>query len=225
MKVKLNKKNIRALCIAVASFCLIGFLLHNAKVISVNNNGDDLPSSNKERLNSINLIDYATVEDPNKRGTNNVADVAANVVKDVKPNAKSGDINKAAVQSNENGNEEIDIKAEYQKLLSYGPIVLFSKTACPFSLRLKNLLFNNYSFEPGFVTVELDEYPHGPQMQEYLGVITGRRTVPNLIINGVSRGGFDDINALYTEKALFNNLQEWCGDSVKVTTRETPSNV
>jgi len=33
-------------------------------------------------------------------------------------------------------------------------------------------------------------------LQAYLGEITGRRTVPNVIVNGVSIGGGDEMRAL-----------------------------
>lgn len=222
MKIKLNKKNVRVVCVALAGLVLVGFLLHNAKVISdgrngalVQNGGKDLPSVGKPKLDAANLINYENVEDKNNNNKNNNINSNAlekNVAKDVTPKGK-GKVN-----------EPVNIEDEFRKILGYAPIVVFSKTYCPFSIKLKKLLSEHYSFEPGFVVVELDEYPYGPQMQDYLGEKTQRRTVPNLLINGVSHGGFDDINALHNSKKLFNSLKEWCGDSVKVTSIEKPSN-
>ena len=44
--------------------------------------------------------------------------------------------------------------------------------------------------------MELDIHPNGQALQSYLGEVTGRRTVPNVIVNGVSIGGGDDMRAL-----------------------------
>ena len=44
--------------------------------------------------------------------------------------------------------------------------------------------------------VELDKHPHGGELQGYLGQMTGRKTVPNVMVNGVSIGGGDDMRAL-----------------------------
>jgi len=44
--------------------------------------------------------------------------------------------------------------------------------------------------------VELDKHPHGPQLQAYVGTVTRRRTVPNIIVNSESIGGADEIRSL-----------------------------
>ena len=48
--------------------------------------------------------------------------------------------------------------------------------------------------------VELDEHPLGQLLQTALGKTTGRKTVPNILINGKSIGGGDDVAALDDEK-------------------------
>jgi glutaredoxin len=58
-----------------------------------------------------------------------------------------------------------------------------------------SLYFNNDS-SPAPYVVELDQHPNGPALQAHLGEVTGRRTVPNVIVNGVSIGGGDDMRAL-----------------------------
>ena len=44
--------------------------------------------------------------------------------------------------------------------------------------------------------MELDERPHGTELQAHLGVVTGRRTVPNILVNGKSIGGGDEMRTL-----------------------------
>jgi glutaredoxin len=41
----------------------------------------------------------------------------------------------------------------------------------------------------------LNIHPHGHELQNYLGQVTGRRTVPNVIANGVSIGGGDEMRS------------------------------
>lgn len=57
----------------------------------------------------------------------------------------------------------------------------------------------NYSDEfsvPAPYVVELDKHPHGVELQDYLGKVTGRRTVPNILVNGESVGGGDEMRKL-----------------------------
>jgi glutaredoxin len=44
--------------------------------------------------------------------------------------------------------------------------------------------------------VELDQHPNGLELQTHLGEVTGRRTVPNVFVNGESIGGGDEIRML-----------------------------
>jgi glutaredoxin len=44
--------------------------------------------------------------------------------------------------------------------------------------------------------VELDKHPHGPLLQAHVRSVTGRSTVPNVIVNGQSIGGGDEMRSL-----------------------------
>ena len=57
-----------------------------------------------------------------------------------------------------------------------------------------------YKIVPAPYVVELDEHPLGPLLQTALGKMTGRKTVPNVLINGKSIGGGDDVAALDDDK-------------------------
>lgn len=59
--------------------------------------------------------------------------------------------------------------------------------------------------------VELDQHPQGLQLQALLADKTGRRTVPNVLINGVSIGGGDDVAALDESKTLIDKINEFGG--------------
>lgn len=49
---------------------------------------------------------------------------------------------------------------------------------------------------PAPYVVELDNHHHGTELQAHLGEITGRRTVPNILVNGKSIGGGDELRNL-----------------------------
>ena len=56
--------------------------------------------------------------------------------------------------------------------------------------------------------VELDQHPLGKRIQDRLAVMTGRKTVPNVMVYGISIGGGDDIAALDAEKKLGEKIME-----------------
>ncbi|KAL4740843.1 thioredoxin-like protein [Aspergillus similis] len=103
--------------------------------------------------------------------------------------------------------EQQKVKAELNEILKRSPIVIFSKTYCPFSKKAKTILLEKYSIVPAPFVVELDQHPLGPQLQSLLGENTGRRTVPNVLVNGRSIGGGDDIVALDEHDELASRLK------------------
>lgn len=70
-------------------------------------------------------------------------------------------------------------------------IVLYSTTVCPFCIRAKMLLNKkNVTFEE----INLDKNPE--RRDEMVKLAGGRRTVPQIFINGQHIGGCDDLHAL-----------------------------
>lgn len=62
----------------------------------------------------------------------------------------------------------------------------------PYCRGAKQLL-NRYCVGQQIHIVELDHLPDGEQIKDALKEISGRSTFPNLFVNGVSLGGFDDM--------------------------------
>ncbi|GMM34109.1 glutathione-disulfide reductase [Saccharomycopsis crataegensis] len=120
--------------------------------------------------------------------------------------------------------EQFNPEKEFMEILSFSPVVIFSKTYCPYSQRLKSLLKNDYELTPEPIIVELDKHKHGAELQTYIGQQSGRRTVPNLYVKGVSRGGSDDIRELHDKGELLDLLTTWGNKSLKVTKHSVPSN-
>lgn len=90
-------------------------------------------------------------------------------------------------------------------------VIIFSKSYCPHSARAKHILLEKYILDPPPHVVELDQHPLGLNLQSRLEQLTGRRTVPNVLVNAVSIGGGDDVAALDEEKKLVSKIKDLAG--------------
>ncbi|KAG6594793.1 Glutaredoxin-C3 [Cucurbita argyrosperma subsp. argyrosperma] len=79
-----------------------------------------------------------------------------------------------------------------QNVIFSNRIAMFSKSYCPYCMGAKRI-FSELHEKP-FV-VELDLRDDGPQIQSVLLDLTGRRTVPQIFVNGKHIGGADDLKA------------------------------
>ncbi|KAL5564850.1 hypothetical protein UlMin_028014 [Ulmus minor] len=86
-----------------------------------------------------------------------------------------------------------------KKTISSHKIVIFSKSYCPYCRRAK-AVFKELKQVP--YVIELDERDDGRDIQDALGEIVGRRTVPQVFINGKHIGGSDDTVEAYESGEL-----------------------
>jgi len=117
--------------------------------------------------------------------------------------------------------EEHEVEVELNSILKKSPIIIFSKSYCPHSRRAKSILLDKYIIEPKPYVVELDLHPLGLSLQARLAELTGRRTVPNTLINGVSIGGGDDVAELDERGTLVGKVRDLGGRRM-VDVRERP---
>ncbi|RYO82807.1 hypothetical protein DL766_000522 [Monosporascus sp. MC13-8B] len=104
-----------------------------------------------------------------------------------------------------------ELETTLDKIFKKSPVVIFSKTFCPYSKRAKGILLEKYSIDPAPYVVELDEHPLGAKIQARLGDLTGRKTVPNVMINQKSIGGGDEIAELDGRKTLIDKFKSMSG--------------
>ncbi|KAK5108599.1 hypothetical protein LTR62_008175 [Meristemomyces frigidus] len=131
--------------------------------------------------------------------------------------AKVGNVEPKPSTSQEPGDEsEEDHKVEtlLNDILKKGPIIIFSKTFCPYSKKAKHILLDLYTISPPPFVVELDREELGPGLQGALAKMTGRRTVPNVLVNGKSIGGGDDVAGLHRDGKLAETLRSMGGKRV-----------
>ncbi|KAI0111730.1 glutaredoxin [Daldinia grandis] len=122
-------------------------------------------------------------------------------------------------EESEESEEDREVEATLNNLLKKSPVVIFSKTFCPYSKRAKGVLLEKYSIDPAPYVVELDEHPLGKQLQAKLGIKTGRKTVPNIMINGKSVGGSDEIAELDSRKTLIDKFKSMGGKQLSMKER------
>lgn len=75
-------------------------------------------------------------------------------------------------------------------------------------------MLDKYTIVPAPFVVELDEHSLGAELQTALEKTTGRRTVPNVLINGKSIGGGDDVAALDSGVELVNKVKSMGGKRI-----------
>ncbi|KAK9474813.1 thioredoxin-like protein [Dipodascopsis tothii] len=109
-----------------------------------------------------------------------------------------------------------DAYEDIRQTLMSSPVVIFSKSYCPYSKAAKSLLLTKYVMSHPPLVRELDQEPHGREIQDALEHISGRRTVPNVFAGGVSIGGSDDIAALDKSGELAPLFRKRVGGRFKI---------
>ena len=79
-------------------------------------------------------------------------------------------------------------EASVNQMIADNPVMVFSKSYCPFCDKTKQLLTNN---GVTFKAFELDEQKNGAALQAALKKLSGQNTVPNVYINKQHIGGND----------------------------------
>lgn len=121
---------------------------------------------------------------------------------------------KSKPKEEEEDEETINIRLVLADILSRGPVTIFSKSYCPHSKKAKNILMDAHTISPAPVVVELNEHVQGAGLQQMLKKITGRATVPNVLINGKSIGGGDETEYLWKNGELPARIKQLAGKRV-----------
>ncbi|XVF60256.1 hypothetical protein PTKIN_Ptkin08bG0030400 [Pterospermum kingtungense] len=95
--------------------------------------------------------------------------------------------------------------AKAKEIVSANPVVVFSKSYCPYCVSVKQLF---QDVGASFKAIELDNESDGSEIQAALADWTGQRTVPNVFIGGKHIGGCDDTSEKHHEGKLVPLLTE-----------------
>ncbi|XP_035517853.1 thioredoxin reductase 3 isoform X1 [Morone saxatilis] len=92
-----------------------------------------------------------------------------------------------------------ELKSRIQQLIDSNQVLVFSKSYCPFCVKVKDL-FKELKVECN--VVELDLIEDGTNYQEMLLEMTGQKTVPNVFINKTHLGGCDKTMQAHKDGSL-----------------------
>ena len=185
-------------------------------------------AAEKSRIQGLKEEDQSKDKDLNPKPDVSTKD-AANA-SPVPGSAKKWDMGdeSAKATKDERTEEEKDVEAELNSILKRSPsklrgtrlkvkltfvVIIFSKTYCPYSKKAK-AIFEKYSITPSPFIVELNEHKMGAKLQDKLEKVTGRRTVPNVLISGHSIGGGDDVGALHEKGELIDKIKSLGGKRI-----------
>jgi glutaredoxin len=104
------------------------------------------------------------------------------------------------------GNDDLDWNKRVKELNERYPLVVFSKSYCPYSKRAKTLLAA-YDLSPPPKIIEVDLRDDATQVKTVLTRLTHHSTFPNVVIRGKSVGGSDQLQALHADKSLRHMLE------------------
>jgi glutaredoxin len=105
------------------------------------------------------------------------------------------------------GGDKPDWKSHMRRLKEEYPLIVFSKSYCPFSKKTKKLL-ESYNLSPPPKIIEVDLRDDWDFMKLILTRLTDHSTYPNIILNGQGLGGNDDLHTLRAQgklKKMFEN--------------------
>lgn len=94
------------------------------------------------------------------------------------------------------------------ELINSTPVVVFSKSFCPYSRKAKQALSTYRLPEPFYKIVELDTMEECIKIQDFLAELTGARSVPRVFVGGKFVGGGDDTVAAHKDGRLHQLLME-----------------
>ncbi|CAM5125885.1 unnamed protein product [Eretmochelys imbricata] len=104
------------------------------------------------------------------------------------------------------------LRLRVRTLISSHRVVVFSKSYCPYCIKVKELF---HSMGVDFYALELDLTDDGPNIQQVLVEVTSQRAVPNVFVNGTHIGGYDKTFQASQSGSLQNVLGN-CIDDAEV---------
>ncbi|OZC08115.1 Glutaredoxin [Onchocerca flexuosa] len=101
-----------------------------------------------------------------------------------------------------------DSHALVTQMINSAPVVVFSKTYCPYCKKAKQALSTFRMSSDLYKIIELNEREDCDKIQDILLQITGARSVPRVFIGGKCIGGCDDTMAAQRDGRLDQFLKE-----------------
>ncbi|KFM23777.1 Glutaredoxin-C6 [Auxenochlorella protothecoides] len=98
-----------------------------------------------------------------------------------------------------------DLVATLKEKNKKNPVVVYSKTYCPYCAEVKSLF---QKLKVDAKVIELDSLADGNDVQQALFEVVGKKTVPQVFVGGQHIGGCDDTMAANDSGKLKEMLKE-----------------
>uniref|UniRef100_A0A2K6VXG3 Glutaredoxin domain-containing protein n=1 Tax=Onchocerca volvulus TaxID=6282 RepID=A0A2K6VXG3_ONCVO len=121
---------------------------------------------------------------------------------------KKQDIMEKASSGTSEVSTDTDAYAFVTQLVNSAPVVVFSKTYCPYCKKAKQALSTFRMSNDLYKIIELNEREDCDKIQDALLQITGARSVPRVFIGGKCIGGCDDTMSAQRDGRLDKLLKE-----------------
>ena len=95
-----------------------------------------------------------------------------------------------------------EVKEKIDTLLQEKKIVVISKSYCPFCKKAKQVLAKYKIAKEHIAILEIENDSSCEEIQKYMQVLTGGRSVPRVFIGGKCIGGGDETMALHNKGKL-----------------------
>ncbi|KAJ7063442.1 thioredoxin-like protein [Mycena amicta] len=105
------------------------------------------------------------------------------------------------------GKRNVDWDERKREIDQRFPLVVFSKTYCPYSKRAKTLL-ESYRLSPPPKVIEVDLRDDAEHLKQLLTRLTHHATFPNINLLGTSLGGSDQLQGLHHDGRLRRMLED-----------------
>merc|ERR1712156_1046207 len=99
------------------------------------------------------------------------------------------------------------VREEIDKQIAEFPVYVVEKRSCPFCKTAKSIL-HSYDIPDDLIKIrDISADPNQSEIQDYMSILTGGRTVPRVFIAGKCIGGGNETSALHKSKQLAQMLR------------------
>ncbi|CEF65105.1 Glutaredoxin-1 [Strongyloides ratti] len=102
----------------------------------------------------------------------------------------------------------VEVKKWIDESIEGNKIFVISKSYCPYCVKAKKAL-ESFNIKDGSMKwMDIENHPEMNAIQDYMGVLTGSRSVPKVFIGGKYLGGGDDTVAAKNSGTLEKMLRD-----------------
>uniref|UniRef100_A0A0N5BUL1 Glutaredoxin domain-containing protein n=1 Tax=Strongyloides papillosus TaxID=174720 RepID=A0A0N5BUL1_STREA len=102
----------------------------------------------------------------------------------------------------------VEVKKWIDEGIAGNKIFVISKSHCPYCVKAKKAI-ESFGIKNGsMMWMDIENHPDMNAIQDYMGVLTGSRSVPKVFIGGKYLGGGDDTVAAKNDGTLEKMLKE-----------------